>query len=318
MKRLVLAILFSVAALGTAMAQSLPAMLKPVASIQGDTVTLGDLWDNLGAKAATVIANSPQPGKRVTADARWLSAVAQKYQVDWRPSSDFDRIVIERAGQSVDAGQIEDSIKEALVREGVAGPLELEVANRGALEIVVPADVSTEVGVRDVAWDARTSRFSATIEIPAGSPTANRQRINGRYFTIARVPVLNHALSKGDAIGNDDINWTDVRADAVRADIVLDPRQMIGLEPRRAVRAGIPVRLSELQRPVLVTRNSTVTMVLQTPYMALTVQGRASEDGGRGDVVRVTNLQTKRVVEGVVDGPSRVLVTPNSAMALAN
>jgi flagella basal body P-ring formation protein FlgA len=320
MKRLLIAaaLTLAFAAPAPAPAQSLPVTLRPAAIIEGDTVRLGDLWDNLGDKGETVIANAPQPGKRITADARWLAAVAQANRVDWQPASAFERIVIERAGQMVDAGQIEIEIKEALTMEGVPGPLELDIVNRAALNVVVPAGSPADVAVRDVAWDPRTNRFGATVEVPAGSPTALRQRVSGRVFSITRVPVLVRPMSRGDVISHNDIGWMDVRADAVRGEIVTDPRQMIGQEPRRSVRQDAMVRLSELQRPVLVTRNSNVTMRLVTPFMTLTAQGRVAEDGGKGDVVRVTNLQTKRVVEAVVDGPGRVTVTPSFGLALAN
>ena len=97
MKRLLLAAAFALATSAAALAGSLPASLKPNAVIEGETVRLGDLWDNLGDKAETVIAPAPQPGKRITADARWLQAVAQNYGVNWQPANMFDRIVIERA-----------------------------------------------------------------------------------------------------------------------------------------------------------------------------------------------------------------------------
>lgn len=318
MKRLLLAVLLSVSASAAAFAAALPVNLRPVATIEGDTVTLGDLWDNLGDKAETVIANAPQPGKRITADARWLAALAQAHHIDWQPASAFDRIVIERAGQRIDTGRVEDGLRQALGAEGVQGPLELEIINRGTLNLIVPADAPAEIAVRDLSWDPRTNRFAATIEVPAGSPTALRQRVAGRAFTMVRVPVLNRGMSRGDVISHDDIGWQDVRADGVRGDTAIDPRQLIGLEPRRSVRQNAPVRLSEVQRPVLVTRNSIVTMQLITPYMSLTTQGRVSEDGGKGDMVRVTNLQTKRVVEATVDGPGRVTVLPAFGLALAN
>lgn len=324
MKRLLLA---ATVALGTlvlaaaapAVAGSLPASLKTAATIEADTVKLGDLWDNLGDKAETVIANAPQPGKRITADARWLAAVAQAYGVNWQPASAFERIVIERAGQMVDAKVIETEIKEALAMEGVPGPFEFDISNRTALNIVVPSSTApATVAVRDVSWDQRASRFSATIEVPAGSPTAVRQRVSGRVFSVARIPVLSHSMGRGDVIGERDIEWVEARAENVRRDIVTDPRQLIGQEPRFQLRQGAPVRVAELQRPVLVPRNSTVTVSLKTPYMTLTTQGRATEDGGKGDVIHVTNLQTKRVVEAVVDGPGTVVVAMGGTRTVSN
>ena len=41
---------------------------------------------------------------------------------------------------------------------------------------------------------------------------------------------------------------------------------------------------------VLVARNATVTILLQTPAMTLTAQGRATEDGARGETVRVIEV----------------------------
>lgn len=319
MKRLLLAIAFLFATTGAAFAGSLPVELRPAANIEGDTVKLGDLWDNLGDKGATVIAPAPQPGKRITADARWLSAVAQKYNVNWEPASAFDRIVIERAGQMVDFKLVDSELRDALEQQGVSAPFDFEIINRNTLSMVVPADAGpVGVAVLDVVWDPRTNRFSATVEAPAGSPTALRQRINGHVFQIARIPVLNRAIARGDVISESDVEWSDVRVEAVRRDIITDISQLVGQEPRMQVRQGVPVRLTDVRRPVLVPRNSTVTMSLKTPFMSLTVQGKANEEGGKGDIIHVTNLQSKRVVEAVVDGPGSVTLSRNGAVALAN
>jgi flagella basal body P-ring formation protein FlgA len=319
MKRLLLAATFLIAATGAALAGSLPATLKPIATIEGDAVRLGDLWDNLDAKAETVIAPAPQAGKRITADARWLLAVAQNHGVNWQPATAFDRIVIERAGQVVDIKLIESEVREALTMEGVPVPFGFDISNRLALNMTIPATGNTVgIAIRDMVWDPRNNRFTATVEAPAGAPNALRQRIDGRVFQVARIPVLNRTVGRGDIITERDIEWIEARAEVARRDIVADARQLVGQEARLQVRQGSPIRVGDLQRPVMVPRNSTVTIVLKTPFMTLTTQGRASEEGGKGDVIHVTNLQSKRVVEAVVEGPGTVSVMPNGAVALAN
>ena len=61
--------------------------------------------------------------------------------------------------------------------------------------------------------------------------------------------------------------------------------------------------------PIMVAKNSLVTVRLQNERMQLTVQGRALEDGAEGDVVRVMNTSSNTVVSavvvdsGVVEGP---------------
>ena len=317
MKRILATLVFAVAAL-PAWAGDLPVSLKPAASIQGDVVKLGDLWDNLGGKAEVVLAGAPQPGKRIVADARWLSAVAQANGIDWQPASAFDRIVIERASQLVDARLIEAELRDALTLEGMTGAYDLEVSNRAALNIVVPASGSNLIAVRDVVLDVRNNRFSALVEVPADSPNAVRQRVNGRVFPVSRVPVLARPLSRGDVIGEGDIKWVEMRADTGRRDLIVDADQIVGQEPRMPLRADAPLRASDLRRPVLVERNAVVTVALKTPYMSLTTQAKAQDAGGKGDIVRITNLQSKRTVEAVVEGPGLVSVSPGGPRLLSN
>jgi flagella basal body P-ring formation protein FlgA len=318
MTRILAILAIALVASAQSFAAGLPATLKASAMIESDMVKLGDLWENLGAKGETLLAPAPQPGKRIVADARWLVAVAQSYNIDWQPASNFDRIVIERAGQMVDARLIEAELREALAMEGVRGSFDFDFGNRQSLSMMVPAGQSTEIAIRDVAWDPRNSRFAATVEIPAGSPNAVRQRVNGRVFAVSRIPVLARHMNRGDVITEKDVEWAEVRDEVTRRDIVTDPRAMIGQEPRFQVRPGVPVRMSDLQRPVLVSKNSLVTISLRTPFMSLTSQGKAVEDGGKGDIVRVTNLQTKRTIEAVVDGPGMVAVTPGGPRQLSN
>lgn len=317
MKRFIATLVLLATAL-PAWAAGLPVTLKATANIQGDVVKLGDIWENLGDKAEVVLAGAPQPGKRIVADARWLSAVAQANAIDWQPSSAFERIVIERAGQMVDIRLVEAELRDALTMEGMAGAFDIEISNRSALNIMVPAGSANTVAVRDVVLDNRNNRFSATVEIEGSGPAALRQRVNGRVFPVARVPVLSHGMNRGDIIRESDIKWVELRADVARRDILIDVDQIVGQEPRMQLRPDVPLRSSELRRPVLVDRNDLVTVSLRTANMNLTIQAKAQDAGGKGDVIRITNLQSKRTVEAVVEGPGQVSVSPGGPRLLSN
>ncbi|MDO8607199.1 MAG: flagellar basal body P-ring formation chaperone FlgA [Phaeospirillum sp.] len=307
-------------ALGSAAAwaEQLPAQLKSSVSLEGDVIRLGDLWENIGGKADTPLANAPQPGKRITLETRWLAAVAQSYGIDWRPANAFERTVVERVGQTVDHRVIETELREALRLEGAPANASIEIANRAGLQVVVPGNVAATVGIRDVIYDQRMNRFTAVVEVPAGAANATRVKVGGSVFASARIPVLAHPMARGDTITEADIQWVDVREEVLRRDIVTNIRQMIGQEPRYQLRAGAPVRTVELQKPVVVAKNTTVTMIVKTRFMSLTAQGRAVEDGSTGDVIRVTNIHSKQTVDARVDGPGQVSVTPGGMRALAN
>lgn len=319
MKRFAIAFTVAMIAATGALAQTLsatPPTLKAAATVNADIVRLGDLFDNLGDKAETPVARSPQPGKRAVLDARWLANIAATYGIEWRPASQFDKLVLERASTTIGRDQIESALISALAAEGVAASAEIELASRD-IQMNTPVTDSPTLAVRDVAYDERLNRFSATVEAPAGAPDAVRMRVQGRVFTVTEIPVLRRAMNKGQIIAQDDIEWMAVRTNAVRRDSVTDPDQLIGLAPRHQLRAGAQLRAGDVQRPVLVAKGSIVTMTLKTGAMSLTTQGRAIENGGAGDTVRISNTHTNIIVEAKVDGPNMVSVAP-TARVLAN
>ena len=96
--------------------------------------------------------------------------------------------------------------------------------------------------------------------------------------------------------------------------MLTDANRLIGQEVRRGGNAGQPLRIGDLRAPILVSKNSTVTMQLQTANMRLSSKGRAMDDASMGDAVRIMNLQSKTVVEATVIGASTVQVMPAAAM----
>lgn len=293
------------------------ALLRPNAVVDGDVVKLGDLFDNVGTKADVAIARAPAPGRRATLDADWLQRVANMNGIDWRPQNAFEQSVVERSGVTVTHDQIEAELLTALAGQGVAGDSQIELANR-ATQVVVPVGVPLQIGVRDLFYDNHYKRFTATVEVPANSPSATRIRVTGRVFQTVDVPVLSRQVSRGDVIAARDISWAKMREDTIRRDIAIDPSQIVGMTPRQLVRSGQMISTSDLQKPVAVARGALVTMVLKNGSMSLSAQGHAVEQGSVGDVIRVTNSHSNLTVEGRIEGPNMVSVSLNGATALAN
>jgi flagella basal body P-ring formation protein FlgA len=59
-----------------------------------------------------------------------------------------------------------------------------------------------------------------------------------------------------------------------------------------------------------------VTIILKSPKMTLTAQGKALDDGSDGDTVRITNTQSNKVIEAEVTGPAKVAVLATGLMAM--
>jgi len=292
------------------------ALLREKIMVNADYIHLGDLFVNAGERANVRVAYAPAPGRRAVFDARWLYHVARRHGLNWRPMTLQDQAVVERQSLVIERSEIEDHILAVLTDHGVdADRSEIQFSNR-AFKLHVAADAMPTVAVEDVVYEPRTRRFSAIVAAPAGDPSAPRVQVTGRVHRVAEVPVLARRMLRGDIIGPADLEWVRFRSGQLPRDTILDAEDLIGRTPVRGMRAGAPVRAAEIRWPVLVPKGSLVTMVLQVRNMTLTAQGKALEDGSRGDVVRISNADSSTIVEAVVIGPGRAEVKPTSHLAM--
>ena len=296
-------------------AEAAPVTLRQSVTVSGKLVRLGDLFVPAGDKAEAAVAYAPAPGKRAVFDARWLYRVARAYGLNWRPLSVHERAVVARESIVIGRREIADRILAALVDKGVDADMQVELSNR-MLRIHVPGDSTATVAVEDVAYDPRTRRFIAIVAAPADDPAARRIRVTGRVHRVIDVPVLTRRVLAGEVIRERDVKRISMRSDRLHRDTIQDPGALIGKSPRRGLRAGVPVRVSDVRLPVLVPRRSLVTITYRVRSMTLTAQGRALEDGGAGDTVRVANTQSNTVVQAVVTGTNRVSVQPAGPIAM--
>lgn len=291
-----------------------PVLLRTSVVVEGPVLHLGDLFEGLGDKDAIPVARAPAPGKRVPVDARWLATVAQAYGVPWRPSSRLDTVVIERASVVIETRQIEAAALDALRQRGVGGRISL-VLDNPAMRLHLPSDVAPTLLVTGLSHNPVTGRFTAHLVAPAeGTPLA-RATLTGRAIEMIEVPALRRRMLPGEVIHEGDIEWLSLRADRIARNTVRDVANLVGKSPRRPIRAGGAVLGNELREPILVPRNSLVTIRLQTARMILTVQGRAMEPGAMGSVIRVMNTKTSKIISASVTNSGAVEVLPGGLSA---
>lgn len=80
----------------------------------------------------------------------------------------------------------------------------------------------------------------------------------------------------------------------------------IGLEAVRNIYRGQPITENDLRAPTIIARNEVVRMEFTKGPMTIATEGRALDQGGMGDRIRVMNLASKRVVSGVIVAASTV------------
>jgi flagella basal body P-ring formation protein FlgA len=291
------------------------ASLRTDTTISGDTVRLGDLFDDVMGKEDQPVGRAPSPGRRATYDATYLLRIASFHQISWRPGSQFDRAVVTRSSTVVNAEMVRRAVEADLATRAQADRLDVDLDNK-LLEVHLPTDQPATMKLESMTFDQVQGRFSAVLVAPAEGQEQTRTAITGRAAALVEVPVLTRRVKPGEVITAADIGYMEVRLNRIGAELLRETGDLIGQTPRRLITENTPVRARDLQQPQVVTKGSLVTMVLQQRSMTLTAQGKALEAGADGQVIRVVNTMSNRTVEAVVTGPNQVSVAKPGSTAL--
>ena len=123
-------------------------------------------------------------------------------------------------------------------------------------------------------------------------------RVNIRLMK--EVAVAAHPLMRGDVLGRDDIVMVRKDVSRISGGYFDDPAALVGFELRQSVSADGLLRSRMLQRPRLIRRGEKVTVLAVVGGLEVRVAGEALADGGKGQMIRVRNLSSKRIVQGEV------------------
>lgn len=93
-----------------------------------------------------------------------------------------------------------------------------------------------------------------------------------------------------------------------RSAIVDAPMAMVGRTARRMLLPGEPVPVNGVDDPRLVTRNAPTQMIFEENGLIITAVGSPLQNGGLGEVIRVRNTDTNRIVLGTVMADGRIRI----------
>lgn len=128
-----------------------------------------------------------------------------------------------------------------------------------------------------------------------------RVSVSGDYWVTAR------ALDAGTVIGADMLEQRHGDLAGLPDQALTRRNQLLGLETRRPLAAGVVPQSHQLRRPPLIERRQPVTLVAGGEGFRITREGRALDEAGLGGQVRV-RLPDRQVVTARVTGPGEARV----------
>lgn len=287
--------------------------LKDSSTVEGEFVRLGDLIENAGDKSNTPIFRAPELGTTGTIQVYRIIEAARANGVSVFDTRGISEVLITRASRTISVSDIERAVAETASKQtGIGDANNIAVVfDSGIRPMSVEPNASATPRLVQFNYDPRSQRFDASLDV-SGSATSRRKapRISGYIYETVEVPTLIRAFTRSEIVRDEDIQMERRAKAEVTPDTILKTTAIVGHAARRDLRAGLPIRVSELMKPELVGRGDTVTLSFESTGVRLVVRAKAMESGTEGDTIQVLNPQSKRTVQATVEGPGRVVVRP--------
>lgn len=296
-------------------------VLRSSVTVNSDVVRVGDLVDNAGVASQVAIYRAPDLGTTGSLRTAKVLEVLRANQVIGVDTQGISEISVTRASRAISAKDAETMVAKALERRsglGDAANLSLTF-ERDLRDIQLDASNTGEMRPVTTRYDSRNGRFDVLFEIQNDTGAPARLRFTGIVIETAEAVVLSRDAERGDVLKASDV-MIERRPKTQLGNEFATRTRAVGMQLRRSVRAGQPLKAGDLAKADLVTRDQPVTLIYDTPGLYLTGRGKALEGGTEGDTVSVLNLQSKRTVQGLVIGPGQISVAtvmPHSTVTAA-
>lgn len=188
-------------------------------------------------------------------------------------------------------------------------------------------DTAVNVQIRDLSWEATqvipTGSAAVTVE-RLGLPSAGKLPLQvvvavdglpaARFLATAmvddwrEVPVLRKSLERGMLIEPDAVELVRLNLNQQPADVADGLDEVVGHRTKTRIEGGMTLRRSLIDIPPLVPKGKKVVAVFESGGLKATASGISLDDGLKGEIVKVRNESSKKIIKARVISADEVEV----------
>lgn len=114
-------------------------------------------------------------------------------------------------------------------------------------------------------------------------------------------------IDRGETLTADALVLKKFNISNQRGELMMKVEDIVGLTARHRLRAYTPVKANDVERPLWVKRDQAVTLVSRNGEISAQTSGLALKNGRQGEVIKVQNVSSQRVVSATVEAPGVVV-----------
>jgi flagellar basal body P-ring formation protein FlgA len=288
---------------------------RPSATVQGVSVSLADIADfdvqsDLSkALGSQIVSPSPPPGREIqlqTGNLRQYltSSLSVPASVIWNGP---ETIRVHRQGISVGPEKIQSIIAEFLQKHRK----DLHEAEIRFAPTSLPLPFILPPG--NLTWEVIPSNpgilssTSISLIFNVDGHVRKNMAIAGHIEALAPVAVAASSVQRGSIMTPEDIHVV-VRNFADSSSPCFDPRDIIGKKANRTIKEGSVIERAWIDIPPMVARGQMVKILLNSGELHLSTTGIANMDGTKEQIIRVQNINSKKLIYCRVKAPGIVEV----------
>jgi flagella basal body P-ring formation protein FlgA len=133
-------------------------------------------------------------------------------------------------------------------------------------------------------------------------------KMHGVLNLYDEVVVTSHRLRRNSILSEDDLTMTRCKVTGFAHQLIPSIPDAVGLQLSKTLGSGAILLTRYVKRPPLVLRGDLVTIIAKNKQLTITAQGEAKSKGAKGDMVKIKNLASRRIISAKVIGQGLVEV----------
>ncbi len=272
------------------------------AKVNSKLISLGEIADIKGedsqlveALKSIILGRAPQPGEMREISTHYIGMKIRQNNIDPTTLTLVlpEKIEVLRESIEISPKEIEKIIKQFIHKKMPWDSKQVTIKISPAKGIVLAAgEITYEVVPRKREDYLGVTNLSVIFMV--NGRVEKKLWVNAHIDVSKEIVVSNHLLRRHYTITEGDIRLEKMNLAELSANVVTDPLEVIGKRTKRVIDPNLPIKLNILEVPPLVRRGDLVTIVAESDTLKITTQGIVSENGCKGEMVRVINTNSRK------------------------
>ncbi|CBG87087.1 flagellar basal body P-ring formation chaperone FlgA [Citrobacter rodentium] len=177
---------------------------------------------------------------------------------------------------------------------------------RYTFNVFIPSAIATAAlcpGTPHVTPTSAAEMALSRMNFTVSCPGKGGWKVNVAVRPDVYVPVVmpKSLIARDTVITADDVLLKRYNVSGQRSGLLMDLNEAIGMTSKRPLQPGKPLNRAQLVAPVLVKRDQPVMIVSRLGGITAAMPGVALKNGRKGEVIKIRNAASQRIISGVVD-----------------